>query len=689
MNRPRKRVPMAVLSVLAFVAPAADILAQAPTDGAAAKGVSRADAYYHFSMGHLYTELAGAYGNRGTYLSKAIDHLKLAIQADPSSSYLAERLSDAYVQAGRLNDAVTEAEDRLKKNPDAIEARRVLGRIYARLIGDTQNNRINEEMLRKATEQYQKIVAKEPGDFDSWLMLGRLHKVAQNSIESEKAFSRAIEIDPTSEEAMTGLAMVYSDLGDSKRAMEMLDRVARQNPNLRTLTTLANAHEQMRDYASAAQVLRQALEMAPENIELKRALAQNLLFSGQEDEALRLYQDIAAAEPKDAQTHLRVSQIYRQKRDFVKAREASERARQADPDNLEVRYNEVNLLEAEGRMEEAIAKMKELVDSGEKKSSSQAERGNRAVLLERLGLLYRSGEQYKQAVETFRKMEEINPESASRAAAQVMDTWRQAKEYSKAIEEADAAYKRFPKDRTILLIRASLLADMGRGDEAVSEVKKLLDGKSDREIYLALAQTYEKTKNYGEMGKALDAAEKLSMSSEDKQTVYFMRGAMYERAKNFDAAEAEFRKVLEVDPENASALNYLGYMLADRNVRLEEALRSIDKAVKLDPNNGAYLDSLGWVYYRLDRLDEAEKHLRRALERVSRDPTVRDHLGDVLAKKGQLKDAIGQWEISVKEWEASAPSEKDPAEIAKITKKLEGARIRLAKESSSTIAKPE
>jgi tetratricopeptide (TPR) repeat protein len=175
--------------------------------------------------------------------------------------------------------------------------------------------------------------------------------VAQNSIES-KAFSRAIEIDPTSEEAMTGLAMVYSDLGDGKRAMEMLERVARQNPNLRTLTTLANAHEQMRDYVSAAQVLRKALEMAPENVELKRALAQNLLFSGQEDEALRLYQDIAAAEPKDAQTHLRVSQIYRQKRDFVKAHEASERARQADPDNLEVRYNEVNLLEAEGRTEE-------------------------------------------------------------------------------------------------------------------------------------------------------------------------------------------------------------------------------------------------------------------------------------------------------------------------------------------------
>jgi tetratricopeptide (TPR) repeat protein len=330
--------------------------------------------------------------------------------------------------------------------------------------------------------------------------------------------------------------------------------------------------------------------------------------------------------------------------------------------------------------------MKELVDSGEKKSSSQAERGNRAVLLERLGLLYRSGEQYKQAVETFRKMEEVNPESASRAAAQVMDTWRQAKEYSKAIEEADAAYKRFPKDRAILLIRASLLADMGRGDEAVSEVKKLLDGRSDRETYLALAQTYEKTKNYGEMGKALDSAEKLSMSSDDKQTVYFMRGAMYERTKNFDAAEAEFRKVLEVDPENASALNYLGYMLADRNVRLEEALRSIDKAVKLDPNNGAYLDSLGWVYYRLDKLDEAEKHLRQALEQVS--ATQRCVTTSAMCcEEGQLEEAIGRWQLPG--MGSQRPVGERSGGDCEDHEETRGARIRLAKESSVSVAKPE
>jgi tetratricopeptide (TPR) repeat protein len=114
----------------------------------------------------------------------------------------------------------------------------------------------------------------------------------------------------------------------------------------------------------------------------------------------------------------------------------------------------------------------------------------------------------------------------------------------------------------------------------------------------------------------------------------------------------------------------------------------ISRALELDPYNGAYLDSLGWVYYRTGKLEEAEACLRRAIQRVSRDPTVHDHLGDVLAKRGKLKEAIAEWQISLKEWEASSQSDKDPAEVAKINKKLEGAKVRLAKESPSPTRKP-
>jgi tetratricopeptide (TPR) repeat protein len=165
--------------------------------------------------------------------------------------------------------------------------------------------------------------------------------------------------------------------------------------------------------------------------------------------------------------------------------------------------------------------------------------------------------------------------------------------------------------------------------------------------------------------------------------VLFLRGAMYERQKNFDAAEAEFRKVLSVNPDNAAALNYLGYMLADRNVRLQEAQDMIKRALAKEPNNGAYLDSMGWVYFRLNKLPEAEEELKQALAGMSHDPTVQDHLGDVYFHEGKIREAIAQWQSSLKAWEAGAPSELDHSEVAKIQKKLESAKVRLAKESGT------
>src|SRR5260370_7279042 len=109
-------------------------------------------------------------------------------------------------------------------------------------------------------------------------------------------------------------------------------------------------------------------------------------------------------------------------------------------------------------------------------------------------------------------------------------------------------------------------------------------------------------------------------------------------------------------------------MLADRNVRLEEAQELIRKALEIDPDNGAYLDSLGWVYFRLNKLDEAERNLRQSIERINGDPTVYDHLGDVYLKQGKLKDAIAQWQLSLKEWEKSPQSTTDPAQLATRTK---------------------
>jgi tetratricopeptide (TPR) repeat protein len=666
---------------LSFAAAAAVAFGQTP-----ARKVDKAEAYYRYSLGRLYSELAGMYGNRGDYFAKAIENLRAALRTDPDASFIAEELSDLYIQSGRLRAAVNESEEILRKNPDDLNERRILARIYTRMIGDSQQNRLDESMLRKATEQYGRIVEKDPRDLSSWLMLGRLYKVSQNSVDSEKAYQKALEIDPDNEDALTGLALVYSGLGDNKRAADAMEKAARKNPSARNLTALASSYEEMREYALAAETLKKALELSPPNAgDLKRALAQDLLLAENFDEAEKVYTDLAAEDPKDVLSHLRLSQIYRQRRQFDKARAAADRARDLDPDNLEVRFNEVNLLEAEGKFSQAVATLKDLLAQTAKRSYSQSERSNRVLLMERLAQLHRNAEQTAAAVAVYREVAELDPDMAARSAAQIADTYRLGKEYAKAEQEAEAAYQKFPGDRLVRLVRASVLAETGKLDIAVEDVKQLLDGKDDRETHISLAQLYEKGKRYDEMARQLDAADKLSRNDDDRETIAFMRGAMFEKQKKFEQSEAEFRKVLRLNPNSAAAMNYLGYMLADRNERLNEALDLIRKAVEQEPHNAAYLDSLGWVYYRLGRYDEAEAQLKRSLERSSRDPTVHDHLGDVYAKQGKLKDAVAQWQLSLKEWETSSVADRDAAEVAKVTRKLESAKVKLARESGRAV----
>jgi tetratricopeptide (TPR) repeat protein len=640
-----------------------------------------ASAYYNFSMGHLYAEMAQAY-NRQDYVTKAIESYKLALKEDPSISFITEELTDLYVQSGQLNKAVTEAEDLLKQNPDNLGARRILGRVYTRLIGDPQQGKIDEKMLHLSIEQYQKIAEKDPDDDESQLLLARLYRIAHDPASAEKVFQALLAKQPDNDEALTGLASIYAERGDGKNAIDMLKRASDTNPTARTLVTLATFYEQASDYANAADAWKKALEIAPDNDRWKRALALDLLFSDHVQEARKLYEQFAIEDPTDAQVQSHLAEIYLQQRELPKARVALNAAKQADPTNIAIRYDDVMLLEAEGKSDDAIKSLKGLLDEMTKAEYTAAERSQRDKLEERLGMLYRAAGKYPQAIAAFREIGPEDTDLAPRATVQIVETLRQSKDLSGARKESDAALKKFPKDRTVVMEHATLLADSGKVDQAIAEVEGLKDTKNDREIILAEAQLYERAKRYTEETKALDEAQKLSSGKTEVTQVRFARGAMLEKMKNFEGAENEFRVIIKDEPENAGALNYLGYMLADRNQRLEEAQQLVLKALEIDPGNGAYLDSLGWVYYHQNHLEAAEEQLRNALDKIKDDPTVHDHLGDVLVKQGKVKEAIVQWQSSLKSYEANQASQDvDPTEMAKVQSKLDDARVRMAQQT--------
>lgn len=156
--------------------------AQQPT--AKAKTPDRAAAYYHFALAHMYEEQVATYG-RSELANKAIEEYRAAIDADPTSAYLTSGLAELYAKTGRIRDAVVEAQDIIKRDPNNLEARRLLGRIYLRSLGDMQSGSGSESILKLAIEQYEQIVKLQPDSTDDHLLLGRLYRLNNDLQKAE------------------------------------------------------------------------------------------------------------------------------------------------------------------------------------------------------------------------------------------------------------------------------------------------------------------------------------------------------------------------------------------------------------------------------------------------------------------------------------------------------------------------
>jgi len=646
------------------------------------KGPDRAAAYYHFALAHMYEEQVATYG-RSELASKAIEEYRAAIDADPTSEYLTSGLAELYAKTGRIRDAVVEAQEIIKRDPNNLEAR-LLGRIYLRSLGDVQSGNGSQNVVKLAIEQYEQIVRLQPDSVDDHLLLGRLYRLNNDLQKAENEFKTAVHLQPGSEEAVTTLAYLYNELGDTTRAAQVLSAVPDASRSAKLYSALGYTYEQQKQYKNAIEAYRHAIELDRDNLDAIRGLAQNLLNDGQTEAALDQYKVIADANPEDAQTYLRIAEIYRKQGKYDLALENLKRAESMVQDSVEVPYNIAAIYQAEGRYEEAVPIMQDLLQKTEKTDGnySPSDKSNRSVFLERLGSIYRDEGNNQAAIDTFRQMIKLGgDEIAERGYQQIIDTWREAKEWQKATEVAKEAVEKLPKSRDLKLVLAAQQADMGDADRALKDVQALLQGNAeDRGIYIALSQMNTRLKRYPDAEQALDKAEQHSTKPEDKQYIWFLRGSTYERQKQYAQAEQQFRKVLAVDPQNAQTLNYLGYMLADQNTKLEEALGMIKKALELDPANGAYLDSLGWAYFRLGKYEPAEENLVKASQKINTDPTVHDHLGDLYQKTGRLKLAAMYWERALTEWTRTIAAETDPSDVARVQKKLDAAKVKLAKE---------
>ncbi len=216
-------------------------------------------------------------------------------------------------------------------------------------------------------------------------------------------------------------------------------------------------------------------------------------------------------------------------------------------------------------------------------------------------------------------------------------------------ELATAAYKSVPRDHPAFssaeLGRAESLRRDGKMDAAVEVLEQLSVAYPDLPIvHVSKGDLYRQMEQFEDAAIAYDRAVEIYLDLDQQQWfVHYARAISFERLGRWPEAEADFRKALELNPDHPQVLNYLGYSLVEKRIKLDEALDMIERAVAAEPNSGYIVDSLGWVLYRLGRYEEAVGPMERAAELMPIDPVVNDHLGDVLWSVGRYTEAEFQW----------------------------------------------
>ena len=225
------------------------------------------------------------------------------------------------------------------------------------------------------------------------------------------------------------------------------------------------------------------------------------------------------------------------------------------------------------------------------------------------------------------------------------DTLVRGERYLEALDVYQSIRQGVPAHWAAQLSASNALDELGRQDEAIDLLRALADQRTDRSDPLVrMADMLRGESRFDEAIKAYDEAmERAPELAETDWTFLYKRGIALERAKDWERAERDLVRAIDLNPDHAHLLNYLGYSWIDRGENLAEGEELILRAVSLLPNDGFIVDSLGWAYYRTGRMEEAVEALERAVVLRSEDPVINDHLGDAYWAVGRRTEARFQW----------------------------------------------
>jgi tetratricopeptide (TPR) repeat protein len=498
------------------------------------------------------------------------------------------------------------------------------------------------ENLARAVEHLEQAVRRQPGgleaDINLRAMLARVYVIAGTYDKGIALLTELVKQEPGWQDGATLLVEAYALAGRSEEAVRWLEDNAPGNPQL--YGTLADFYGRSRRWREASAAYERALALAPDDFDLRVRYASMLLNAGGAGEIVRARDTLreAVAQREDDERALSLlSQAERRAGDLEAAASTARRLISRNRSNPRGYLALAEVLEERRRFQEVIdvlAPALSLFRSGPNPA------GPLTMLLPHVGFAYQQLKRYDEAIGAFEEAARLAPRDAA-ITGYLVQTYMAAGRYQTAIDLARAALAGRPGDVRLTQLQAEALLLDGQTAAAITLAEGLVQSNGNNPLaHIALAQVYAAANRTDQSVKVLQTAEGRFPTD---ASVAFELGAALERQKNFAEAEAVFRRIISREPEHAPALNYLGYMLADRGERLAESVDLIMRALEIEPDNGSYLDSLGWAYFKDGKLELAEEYLRRAAEQLTTNSVVQDHYGDVLFRLGRFNEAIAAW----------------------------------------------
>ena len=604
----------------------------------------------------------------------AVAAYRRAMTLDPGAADIPASLADLYVRLDQVGDAIAAAEQALAVEPGSQEAHRVLGTIYAsRASARGRGAGVpRRQDLDLAIQHLERAVARPPGgpraDVNLRAMLARVYYGAGEYDKAIPLLAEVVKEEPAWRDGASLLSEAYAAADRGDEAIAWLEEAALGNPDL--YSALAGFYGRAGRWPDAVDAYDRALAASPRAVDLRVRYARALLAAGAASDLSRAGEvlgEAAALRPEDEQILYLLSQAQRRSGQIESAEATARRLIGLNADNARAYASLAEVLEARGRYDDVVDELEPAVARFRRQDDSALAM---AMLLPHLGFAYQRTGGSARAVATFEEALALSPGDVS-LTAYLVQAHVAAGDHTRALELAREARTEHPDDLGLARLEARALSAGGRDDEAIGVLDSLLRSQGENpEAHVALARAYD---DAGRGDRAVSVLQSAVEQFPSLIGLTFELGAALERQSRYVEAEEAFRRVIASDPDHTPALNYLGYMFAERGERLRESVELIKRALAIDPDNGSYLDSLGWAYFRDGQFELAEVHLRRAADQMTTNSVVQDHFGDVLFELDRFEDAIDAWSRALN-------GDGDDIDSDEVKRKIRSARERLQRQ---------